>query len=92
MAPIFAADMKVFALNTTVYPSKKKVPPLHFFTQPKIVFLSFLFSFFLIFFKDKSCNLFKFVSVLLSASVERVGVSRMRDFYSITPWTKGLKN
>ena len=29
---------------------------------------------------DKSRNLFKFVSVLLSASVERVGVSRMRDF------------
>ena len=28
---------------------------------------------------DKSRNLFKFVSVLLSASVERVGVSRMRD-------------
>ena len=24
MAPIFAADMKVFALNTTVYPSNKK--------------------------------------------------------------------
>ena len=30
---------------------------------------------------DKSRNLFKFVSVLLSASVERVGVSRMRDFF-----------
>ena len=29
---------------------------------------------------DKSCDLFKLVSVLLSASVERVGVSRMRDF------------
>ena len=29
---------------------------------------------------DKSHNLFKFVSVLLSALVERVGVSRMRDF------------
>ena len=38
-----------------------------------------------IFFIDKSCNLFKFVSVLLSASVERVGVSRMLDFfYSFT--------
>ena len=24
MAPIFSADMKVFALNTTVYPSNKK--------------------------------------------------------------------
>ena len=24
MPPIFAADMKVFALNTTVYPSNKK--------------------------------------------------------------------
>ena len=32
------------------------------------------------FFVDKSRNLFKFVLVLLSASVERVGVSRMRDF------------
>ena len=31
--------------------------------------------------KDKSCNLFKFVSVLLSASVKRVGVSRMRYFF-----------
>ena len=30
--------------------------------------------------EDKSSNLFKFVSVLISASVERVGVSRMRDF------------
>ena len=29
---------------------------------------------------DKSWNRFKFVSVLLSTSVERVGVSRMRDF------------
>ena len=33
-----------------------------------------------IFFFDKSCNVFKFLSVLLSASVKRVGVSRMRDF------------
>ena len=31
--------------------------------------------------KDKSRNLFKFVLGLLSASVERVGVSRMRDFF-----------
>ena len=31
------------------------------------------------FFLDKSRNLFKFVSVLLSASVKRVCVSRMRD-------------
>ena len=31
--------------------------------------------------KDKSRNFFKFVSVLLSASVERVGVSHMQDFY-----------
>ena len=30
--------------------------------------------------QDKSRNLFKFVSVLLSPSVERVGVSHMRDF------------
>ena len=29
---------------------------------------------------DKLRNLFKFVSVLLSASVEKVGFSRMRDF------------
>ena len=33
----------------------------------------------------KSRNLFKIVSVLLSASVERVGVSRMRDFFIIPP-------
>ena len=32
--------------------------------------------------QKKSCNLFKFVLVLLSASYERVGVSRMRDFSS----------
>ena len=38
--------------------------------------------------KDKSRNLFKFVSVLLSESVERVGVSRMRDFYSIFWYNK----
>ena len=31
--------------------------------------------------EDKSHNLFKFVLVLLSASVESVGVSRMRDFF-----------
>ena len=43
---------------------------------------NFLTAFFF-FFQDKSCNLFKFVSVLLSASVERVGVSRMRDFFII---------
>ena len=30
---------------------------------------------------DKSRNLFNFVLLLLSASVERVGVSRMRDFF-----------
>ena len=30
---------------------------------------------------DKSRNLFKFVSVLLSASVKRVVVSRMPDFF-----------
>ena len=33
--------------------------------------------------KDKSRNLFIFALVLLSASVERVGVSHMRDFLSI---------
>ena len=32
-------------------------------------------------FQDKSRNLFKFVLVILCASVERVGVSRMRDFF-----------
>ena len=37
--------------------------------------------FFLFFFKDKSCNLSKIVSVLRSASVERFFVSRMRDFF-----------
>ena len=31
--------------------------------------------------KKLKCFLFKFVSVLLSASVERVGVSHMWDFY-----------
>ena len=31
--------------------------------------------------EDKSCNLFKIVLVLLSSSVKRVGVSRMRDFF-----------
>ena len=36
------------------------------------------FNFFLL---DKSRNLFKFVSVLLSVLVERVGVSCMRDFF-----------
>ena len=40
----------------------------------------FFLSFFLL---DKSCYLSKFVSVLLSASVERVGVSRMRDFFYV---------
>ena len=39
----------------------------------------FFLSFFLLLL-DTSCNLSKFVSVLLSASVERVGVSRMRFF------------
>ena len=34
------------------------------------------------FFLDKSRNLSKFVSVLLSASVERFNVSRMRDFFN----------
>ena len=32
---------------------------------------------------DKSCNISKFVSVLRSASVERVDVSRMRDLKKI---------
>ena len=34
---------------------------------------------------DKSRDLFKFVSVLLSASVESVGVSGMRDFFHVGP-------
>ena len=41
--------------------------------------------FFSLFVLDKSRNLSKFVSGLLSASVERVGVSRMRDFHRIGP-------
>ena len=45
----------------------KKVPPTTFWTHPK----NFL---------RHSRNLFKFVSVLLSALVDRVGVSRMRFF------------
>ena len=44
-----------------------------------------------IIFYDKSRNLFKFVFVLLSASVQRVGVSRMRDFYFIFLKTYSLK-
>ena len=32
-----------------------------------------------------SRNLFKFVSVLLSASEERVGVSRIQDFHQLGP-------
>ena len=52
-------------------PPKKKI-----WTLPKFFWWHF-------FLKDKSHNLFKFVSVLLSASVERVGVSRMRDFFNI---------
>ena len=41
------------------------------------------FSLFLVFlfFLDKSRKLLKFVSVLLSASVKRFDVSRMRDFF-----------
>ena len=41
---------------------------------------------------DKSRNLFKFVLVLLSASVERVGVSRMRDFFIWTVILPQSKN
>ena len=61
---------------------------------PAITWLSIFFNFFL------SRNLFKIVSVLLSASVERVGVSRMRDFlctnwswqiYVNTSWSDGGK-
>ena len=47
------------------------------------IFSGQLFAILAMFFKDKSRNLFKFVSVLLSASVERVGVSRVRDFLGI---------
>ena len=51
-------------------PPKKKfaLPPNFCFTA-------------IFFLLDKSRNLFQFVSVLLSASVERVGVSRIRDFF-----------
>ena len=35
--------------------------------------------------KKKKKNLFCFVSVLLAALVERVGVSRMRDFFVTLP-------
>ena len=38
------------------------------------------FIFFIFYVLDKSCFLFKFVSVSLSASVERVDASHMRDF------------
>ena len=38
---------------------------------------------FYLFFKDKLCNLSKIVLFLLSASVERFFVSRMRDFFGI---------
>ena len=43
----------------------------------------YMFSFFLNFFIDKSCNLSKIVSVLRSASVERFDVSRMRGFLAM---------
>ena len=52
---------------------------LFIFDSPQIFLTAFLFYF--IFLIDKSRNLLKFVSVLLSASVKRVGVSRMRDFF-----------
>ena len=48
-------------------------PPKKNLDSPQIFLTAF-------FFIDKSRNLFKIVSVLLSALVERVGVSRMRDF------------
>ena len=41
---------------------------------------------------DKSCDLFKLVSVLLSASVERVGVSSMRDFFYILKKRQDTEN
>ena len=34
----------------------------------------------IIFLKDKLCNLYKFVLILIFVLVERVGVSRMQDF------------
>ena len=41
-----------------------------------------------LFILDKSCNLFKFVSILISTSVKRVGVSRMRDFSLTEPLSR----
>ena len=55
-------------------PTNKKKPPKKFGHSPNFSDHNF-------FFIDKSRNLLKFVLVLLSASVERVGVSRMRDFF-----------
>ena len=40
--------------------------------------------FFILYFLDKSRNLSKIVSVLLSASVERFDISRMRDFFFLS--------
>ena len=50
---------------------KKNVSRKKFITQPK---------------KKKYRNLFKFLLVLLSALVERVGVSRMQDFLVNSSW------
>ena len=48
--------------------------------------------YFFFFFFHKSRDLFKFVLVLLSASVERVGVSRMRDFTMYSKYTAHLSS
>ena len=67
-------------IKTAHWGKKKKGRGGNFF----LIFFIFLFIFFIFFyffFIDKSHNLSKIVSVLLSASVERLDVPRMRDFY-----------
>ena len=68
--------------NPKIWKDLKKSKKIIFFWI-FFFFIFFFLDFLNFFFKDKSCNRFKFVSVLLSASVERVGVSRMRDFFYI---------
>ena len=49
-----------------------------------LILIFFVFIFF--FFIDKSCNLSKIVLVLIFASIERLFVSRMRDFFGTLPF------
>ena len=51
----------------------------------RLLDLSNIYIYIYFFFWDKSCNLSKIVSVLLSASVKRFFVSRMQDFHRIGP-------